>query len=289
MAQLVKPVYASVLERIFTALRRSPLNRLRVITRFYRELIIRFHGTNQIKVGEFAITVDPRDRFIAPKLIMDGGFEQREIEVLCSFINPGDVVFDVGANIGLYTLPMSRAVGATGTVVSFEPDPDNLRILKHNIAANNCNNVLVMPFALGTEDGEMDLYQVDSNRGYLSFADLSGTGRSVKVRVRRGDNVLREQGIDKPSIVKIDVEGAEPLVISGLGCHPKYIQFEFVPVQLRALKLDPIKFLQQIVSEGYKLFIIDRDTGELHPTLPADLLNIAEASGQDYNVMAIFE
>ncbi|MFZ1744757.1 MAG: FkbM family methyltransferase [Nitrospirales bacterium] len=289
MAQLVKPVYASVLERIFTALRRSPLNRLRVITRFYRELIIRFHGTNQIQVGEFAMTVDPRDRFIAPKLIMDGGFEQREIEVLCSFINPGDVVFDVGANIGLYTLPMSRAVGANGTVVSFEPDPDNLRILKHNIAANNCNNVLVMPFALGTEDGEMDLYQVDSNRGYLSFADLSGTGRSVKVRVRRGDNVLREQGIDKPSIVKIDVEGAEPLVISGLGCHPKYIQFEFVPVQLRALKLDPIKFLQQIVSEGYKLFIIDRDTGELHPTLPADLLNIAEASGQDYNAMAIFE
>lgn len=289
MSQLAKPGYDSVLKRIFKALRRSPLNRLSGVTRLYREMVVRLHGTNEIQVGEFTITVDSRDRCIAPKLIVDGGFEQKEIEVLCSLINPGDVVFDVGANIGLYTLAMSRAVGATGTVVAFEPDPDNLRILNHNVAQNNCNNVLIMPYALGAADGEMDLYQVDNNRGYLSFADLSGTGSSVKVPVRCGESVLRELDIIKPAIVKIDVEGAEPLVISGLGCNPQYIQFEFVPVQLKALNFDPIGFLNQIVSDGYNLSIIDSDTGELHPMVLEDLIHIAGTSGQDFNLMAILE
>jgi len=279
----------SILQRIFRAVRRSPLSRITAVTRLYRELVVLLHGSDQVQVGEFSVAFDPRDRCIAPKLIVDGGFEQKEIELLCSLIKPGNVVLDVGANIGLYTLPMSRAVGSTGTVVAFEPDPDNLRILKQNVEHNNCTNVLVMPFALGAVEGEMDLFQVDGNRGNLGFADLAGTGRAVKVFVRRGVDVLRELGINMPSIIKIDVEGAEPLVISGLECHPKYIQFEYVPSQLRALQQDPIGFLDQLVSDGYQLAVIDRDTGELHPTVPQCLLEVADRSGLDYNVMAIMQ
>lgn len=284
-----RPASGSILRRIFSALRRSPLSRIPAVTRLYQRTVVRLHGLGPVRVGEFLVAFDPRDRCIAPKLIVDGGFEQKEIELLCSLIKPGDVVLDVGANIGLYTLPMSRAVGSTGTVVAFEPDPDNLRILKHNVEQNDCANVIVMPFALGAEDGEMDLFQVDSNRGNLSFADLAGTGRAVKVFVRRGVDVLGELGIDMPSIIKIDVEGAEPLVLSGLECHPKYIQFEFVPSHLRALQQDPIEILDHLVSVGYRLTVIDRDTGELHSTDPQHLLEVADRSGLDYNVMAILK
>jgi FkbM family methyltransferase len=217
---------------------------------------------------------------------VDGGYEEKEIASLCALIRPGDVVLDIGANIGLYTLPMSRAVGATGTVVAFEPDPDNLRILEHNVKTNKCDNVRIVPCALGSHEGEVGLYQVDDNRGLLSFADLGRTGKSVKVPVRRGDAVLRELAVPTPAALKIDVEGSEPLALAGLGCQPRYMQLEFVPAHLRALGLHPMAFLTSLVSDGYELAVIDRDTGELHATSPELLLRMADSTKLDYNLRA---
>jgi FkbM family methyltransferase len=277
----------ALFEKSFTSIRRSKLHRIKSLTRIYRESIVYLHGSNRARVGEFEVAFDPCDRFIASKLIVDHGYEKKEIDRLCSFIRTGDVVVDVGANIGLYTLPMSRAVGASGKVISFEPDPRNAEILRSNIAHNRCTNVIVMPCALGDQNKEMDLYQVEENRGHLSFADLGHTGRSVKVPMRRGEEVFLELGVDRPNLIKIDVEGAEPLVISGLGTRSRYLQFEFVPQQMRALELDPAAMLDELISCGYELSLIDRDTGDLESVSPEVLLERAEDTGLDYNVMAV--
>ena len=282
-----KNAHKSLLGRLFTTLRRSRLGRIAIINRVYWAMVIRWHGSSEVKIGEFTVGFDSRDRFIATKLIVDGGYEEKEIALLCSLIKHGDVVLDVGANIGLYTLPMSRAVGMNGLVVAFEPDPDNLRLLKKNVKRNKCDNVRIVPCALGSRDGTVDLYQVDNNRGYLSFADLGQTGKSVKVPVRRGDVVLQELAVPTPSLAKIDVEGAEPLVFAGLGCRPRYLQLEFVPAQLRALGLDPMAFLESLVNSGYHLNIIDRDTGKMCPSSVEALLKMADRTQLDYNLMAI--
>jgi FkbM family methyltransferase len=249
-------------------------------------MIVRWHGSNKVRIGEFIVTFDRRDRLIGPKLIVDGGYEEAEVALLCSSIRPGDVAFDIGANIGIYTLPMSRAVGPTGTVVAFEPDPDNLRLLEHNVKTNECDNVRIVPCALGSHDGEAALYQSEDNRGNLSLADLSQTGKSVRVAVRRGDTVLRELGIPAPRVIKMDVEGAEPLVYAGLGCRPRHIQLEFVPGYLRVLELDPMTFLTRLVSDGYEIAVIDADTGHLSDTSAETLLEMAESANLGYNLMA---
>lgn len=233
--------------------------------------------------------MDPRDRFIASRLIVDGGYERAEIAALCSRIRPGDTVLDIGANIGLYTLAMSRAAGPEGRVVAFEPDPSNVELLERNVAENACENVVVMACALGDEDTETDLYQVDEGRGNLSFADLGCTGVSVKVPVRRGEQVLEELEIEAVQVAKIDVEGAEPLVLEGLGRRPAYIQFEWVPYQIRALGLNPLAMLQRLHAAGYALALIERDTGERTPMSPEALLELADATGLDHNVMATLE
>lgn len=273
--------------RLANTVRRSVIGKNQFITRIYREIVIRWHGKNEVQVGEFMICFDPRDRFIASKLIVDGSYEKAEIETLCSYIVPGDLVLDIGANIGLYTLPMSRAVGETGAVIAFEPDPDNVRFLRQNVQANGCNNVHIVNCALGNLDEERDLFQNEDNRGYLSFADLSGTDASVKVPVRRGDQILEELGVETPAVAKIDVEGAEPLVLEGLGSRPRCLQLEFVTSQLRALDLDPLEFLQRLVAEGYSIATIDRDTGDLDSTSAEDLVEIADRTGDDYNLMLL--
>jgi FkbM family methyltransferase len=192
------------------------------------------HGSNEIRVGPFLVRFDPRERVLSKRLILRGGHESRELELLCSIVRPGDQVLDAGANVGIYSLFLSRAVGPTGRVVAVEPDPDNLEFLRFNLKINGCGNVTVCPCALGTSSGTVELYQVDDHRGNLSLADLGKTGRSIPVTQRRGGDVLAELGL-RPRVAKIDVEGAEPQVLEGLGYTPEVIIFEFVPHQLQAL------------------------------------------------------
>jgi hypothetical protein len=114
-----------------------------------------------------------------------------------------------------------------------------------------------MQCALGDKAGDVELFQVRDNRGNLSLADHQDTGRSVTVPIRRGDEILNSMGL-RSSLAKIDVEGAEPFVIAGLGAlQPDIILFEFAPKFIRALKNDPEVFLNSLLSTGYALEFID--------------------------------
>lgn len=277
----------SIPKRLFDKVRRSKLGQIRLVSDLFGNIVIGLHGSNDVRVGEFHVRFDPRDRFISRKLIVDGSYEATEIALLCSFIRPGDVVLDIGANIGLYTLAMSRAVGDTGIVIAVEPDPDNLRFLEHNVQANHCSNVVVVPCGLDDHDGVRQLFQVEDNRGYLSFVDLCDTKKAVEVRVRTADSVLRELGVTAPTVAKLDVEGAEPLVLAGLSCSPTYMQLEFVPDQLRAMGVEPLDFLHSLLVRGYSLNLIDRDTAHLSCMEPEALVAMADETGNVYNLMAI--
>jgi FkbM family methyltransferase len=267
-------------------LRHTPLARIPLLNRVHGRLAISLHKGDEVDVGPFRVRVDMRDRVIAKKIILYGAYEEREIELLCSLVRPGDRVMDVGANIGIYSLYLSRAVGPAGKVLAVEPDPDNLALLRANLEANHCDNVIVLPFALGTVSGEAGLFQADDNRGNLSFADLGGTGRSVSVPVRRGEEVLEELAFE-PRVAKIDVEGAEPQVVSGLGrFKPQVMLFEFVPGHLRALGEDPATFLDSLVSEGYTLRPVEPDGRGGVPGAASSILAAAEEPNANLNIVA---
>lgn len=271
-------------------LRQTPLVRWRWLGALHENIVWKLRGDrNEFKVGPFRVFVDPRDKVIAGRLALYGSFEAKEIDLLCSLVRPGDCVMDIGANIGLHSLALSRAVGPEGQVISFEPDQDNLALLRKNLETNGCTNVTVIPAALGEQEGAVDLYQSDDNRGALSTSDILGVGseNAVSVQMRRGDAVLAELGL-KARVAKIDVEGAEPLVMSGLGsAKPEILLFEFVPWQLRAAGHDPLLLLKGLEGEGYKLDLVDPETG-LHQTMrSSDLLVKVEAESSDRNVLAV--
>lgn len=254
--------------------------------RLHGKLVVSLHKGNETTVGPFRVRFDRRDRVISKKLILYGAHEKREIDLLCSLVRPGDQVMDVGANIGIYSLYLSRAVGRTGRVIAVEPDPDNLALLKENLEINGCANVTVLPCALGEQSGEARLFQNDDNRGNLSFADLGETGESVCIAVRRSEDALEELGL-RPTVAKIDVEGAEPQVISGLADRkPDTMLFEFVPEHLRAQGHDPRAFLDSLVEDGYALYLVDPDSGEQSSGDVSTILAAAETSAADLNILA---
>lgn len=282
---MLKSIGLKAVSYLSRLLRKTPLGRSDALGHIHAVMSLYLNGTNEATVGEFKVRFDSRDRYIAKKLILYGGYETEDIRMFCSLVREGDAVMDVGANIGLYSLALSRAVGAHGSVIAVEPDPDNVRILNENLSANSCSNVTVLPFALSDQEGTINLFQVDGNRGWLSFADLGNTGRSIPVAMKRGEDALSTLSV-KPSILKIDVEGAEPLVMAGLGYNPDIILFEFVPAQLEALKQSPLDFLQSLENRGYALGLSIGGTLKESVQGSASILEYVRHHPGDHNILA---
>ena len=145
--------------------------------------------------------------------------EREILEHFLTRLEPGDVVWDVGANIGLYAVLSSRMVGSSGTVYCFEPEIHTSDMLRRNIALNAIENVRVQNCALGREDTTGMLFRSStSNVGSHSMAQRDGevAHKGAFINVRSGDSLVRSNELPKPDIVKIDVEGAEVEVIKGM-------------------------------------------------------------------------
>jgi FkbM family methyltransferase len=119
------------------------------------------------------------------------------------------VCYDVGANVGFYTLLLSRLVGPHGSVVAFEPLPSNVLALRRHIELNHCTNVVVKAIALSNHDGEARFAESPSN----SMGRLSEDGALV-VSCQRLDTIV-SGGCPPPDVLKIDVEGEEAKVLEG--------------------------------------------------------------------------
>jgi FkbM family methyltransferase len=135
-----------------------------------------------------------------------------EIDFLPKFVRDGDTVVDVGGNHGLYTYHLSRLVGPAGRVHTFEPLPPNLRILRHTIKVHNLENVTVHPEACG-EGSKRTTFCVRLEHGVPEL----GGGRQGEEGLRFACDIVRLDDVIRPRItfLKIDVEGAELLVLRG--------------------------------------------------------------------------
>ena len=141
--------------------------------------------------------------------ILTGRYEPEQTEVFRQHVGPGDVLIDVGANVGYYTLLASRLIGASGRVVALEPSPSNALFLRKHIRLNCPDNALALACAVGDTDGTVHFKsQLGTGRGYV---DKDG---DVEVRMRSLDSIVKSENL-RPTHIKIDVEGAEIGVLRG--------------------------------------------------------------------------
>ncbi len=152
------------------------------------------------------------------RYVLGSGYEDRFGKALEAAIRPGDVVWDVGANIGVYTERFSDLVGAEGRVIAFEPNAATFERLQAAVGARP--NVSLHRLGLSNEAGEATMLVGADDRGATSQikpVDPAESARVQTVRLTRADAFVAGDGAPEPNIVKIDVEGFERPVLDGFG------------------------------------------------------------------------
>ena len=152
--------------------------------------------------------------YLQQQIFFDGYYERPLVDWLKRTLTPDDVFWDVGANIGAISLVAARLCKQ---VVAFEPDPRSLVRLEQNVQANRLADIEIVAGALGVEGGSATLYQsANVNTGMTSL--VPGRGEVVgkqTVKVLRADDLIAARPELAPTVMKLDVEGAEHLVLSG--------------------------------------------------------------------------
>lgn len=152
------------------------------------------------------------DKYIGKLLDQYGEFAERELTVLRSIIEPGDVVLDIGANIGTYTIPLSRMVAPGGWVIAFEPARQVFNVLCANIAMSGALNILAHQKAVGGAQGtaKIPLFNMDVPENNFGVSTVGGNdGEPVSVISVDACDLKR------CDFIKIDVEGMEADVLAG--------------------------------------------------------------------------
>lgn len=217
--------------------------------------------------GDSMIQIDTAS-FLEWSLYAYGAYEAGTVALLEGLTHSGAVVFDVGANVGIVTLPLARAAGAAGHLHAFEPHPALRARLIENCALNNLRQVTVSAYALGSEPGSFPLYaSTDANQGTGSLRRMSAQTEEIDVTVTTLDAYVAEQNIERLDVIKIDTEGADLDVLRGAVCSLERfkpaIYVEVSPEHLKAFGATPSSLYDFLTGLGYRVWRNDAtDTRE---------------------------
>src|SRR5947208_5035974 len=150
-------------------------------------------------------------------VLMSGAFEKAETEFAIEHARPGTVAIDVGGNVGMFTVPLARAVGPSGRVLTIEPSPENVERLESNLELNSLENVVLEPIAVGDKAGRLVL-QLASDPGFHSTAEIAearAVDENLAVHAETLDQVWLRAHAPAVSVIKIDTEGSGAAVFRG--------------------------------------------------------------------------
>lgn len=193
---------------------------------------------------------------------LTGCYEPPTARAIADRLRPGDTFIDVGANSGFFTLLASTRVGPAGKVWSFEPVPSMRGRLQTNLALNDTHNVVVHDIALSNTTGECVFHEgPPGHKGLSSLRALSNEARSFAVTTRPFDELVPENF--RVKLIKIDVEGAEQLVIEGmrrlLSRQRPDIVVEVTDKYLAAFGHRAAGLCQTLCDMGYEMYRIEED------------------------------
>jgi FkbM family methyltransferase len=214
------------------------------------------------------------DQLIVPRFVVDGEYEPTTTAFLKRTVGPESVCIDVGANFGYYACLMGH-LAWKGQTYAYEADPEMHSVLVDNVSINWCEG-LVHPInsAVGATDGELTLHRWDrryGNSGIINPADVFAPGAGPDSHEFTVPCIALDSLVDRferVDVVKIDVEGAESLVVEGMS---KFVErylptvvFEWSPSQTRQAGFEPAALARAIGDWGFQVSVIGPDS-ELIP------------------------
>lgn len=220
--------------------------------------------------------------------------EQETTALFRELVNDGDVVLDLGANIGYFTLLFAQLVGDSGKVYSFEPEPRNFHYLTKNIELNNFKNVHAYQKAVSNQSNKDKLYLCPYDTGHHTLYQNEGISSyrpdhaSEEVEFLEVDVVALDQFLDKEAskvhVIKMDVEGSEALALAGMKellsqAQDIKIILEFFPLLISKMGQSPADVINLLSADyGFKIYAI---SGEYELQNTHDLESLIEIQSID--------
>ena len=236
-----------------------PFNRNRV----FSIKILPGYNINYARKGDIAEMIYKNEVLVNLKK----SFEYSTLELFSTILKPGHVIIDVGANSGLYSIFYSKLVGERGKVYAFEPDKNTYSMLQENVKLNNCRNVLTYNFALSNKESKVEMVSFNHKDLKLQGGDSFKYIKEITRDNLDADNVTMDafklddlEGlniISKINFIKVDVEGAELLVLQGsintILKHKPVIVFELSGAWTNRFNYKPYQLLVFLNELGYEM------------------------------------
>lgn len=264
-------LYKNIILKIAKATRKHPFKGLQRVLNFFIppsqkykiETIINDYDEN------LKFNIDTSS-YIEWVTFFKGYYEPEVTKVIKDNTKQGDIIVDVGANVGIHTTIMAKCVGSKGRVFAFEPHPKIANRLKNNIDLNNQNQVKIIKKGLSNEKKKVDFYIHKNDRTHKGnstfYKDHLGRNKKkIKIEVNTLDNFINNNKkiIDNLNLIKIDTEGNDFNVLLGskktLNKFSPDIIFKYDNESWSLAGYDFEDAFHCLNQNDYKLFKIERN------------------------------
>ncbi len=234
--------------------------RVAVMNKLWRVRCILKPGLANFTLPDGSKFVYPADSIIG-FCLFNGSFEGAELRFIRERLKSGGIFVDIGANGGIFTVVAARVVGPEGRVIAFEPDPRNVELLRRNVSLNQLTNVTIVSKAVSASAGTASL-AISTDGAMNSLAKTAHAGQKIEkwesVETTTLDAALKELNVARVDVLKIDVEGAERLVLEGAHetlarCRDVTLFFEAVDVAAYSFHYTARILLSDLHRQGFVL------------------------------------
>ena len=188
----------------------------------------------------------------------DDGYEAKFAKAVDQAVHPGDVVWDIGANVGLYTRVFLDLTGPEGKVIAFEPAPACFAAMQETF--RDVSNVQLMNIAMGNEAGTVDMKLALKADARTHSLVSTTSDETVAVTIARGDDIVTEGQVPVPNVIKIDVEGFEQEVLLGMAellgntnVREILLEVHFNLLEIKGTKHASSQMVDMLTSKGFEV------------------------------------
>lgn len=204
----------------------------------------------------FEVIADPGD-YVSKLLLRDEIYEAPETDLVTRIVRGGDTCIDAGCQIGYYSCLLAKLVGEKGRVYSFDANPQACLSTRRNLGLNGFSLADVVHAALADTEGRLSFHiSTDDQTGLSSLGSIPTTKETISVPCLRLETFMKNRHIETVRLLKLDVEGAEEIVLKGLGAFLSthvvdYILVECFDERLNLLGTSTERVASTLESAGY--------------------------------------
>jgi FkbM family methyltransferase len=196
------------------------------------------------------------------------GGEEAALGAFLFLLEKEDVVWDIGSSIGLFSI---YSATYARSIIAFEPDSEIFDRLKKNVRINKFENrIICYKMGISNEKGSVSLNSDGLNGHSPSISNLGRHTKRVDITVNSIDNLIKNDGFTTPTVIKIDIEGAEILALKGAKdllnsvSAPRLLFIELHPLFLKSYNSSTDEVISLVNSYGYKILSINERDAEMH-------------------------